>query len=178
MKIANSTLKRAAVPVLVAGLVVPVFATPAAAQTPGSTAFRIFGNVILSARGNAVNTVTADTSSGRVILTDTSGIAPGNCRPLSPTSVDCGSTVGVARISVGLGDLGDTFNGTNVGLRTVVDAGPGMDIVSTGSGNDTIGLDDNAPGDSVTTCGGGSDTVFYNPGDTVDTVTCEARFLS
>jgi hypothetical protein len=177
MKMASSTLRRAAVPALIAGLAVPAFATPAAAQTPGSTAFRVFGMVVLSARSGVANQVTASTSTGRVILTDSTGIALGpGCVRLSATSVDCGSVVGVSRLSIGLGDGGDTFNGTNVGLRTIVDAGTGTDTVATGSGNDTIGVSGDVPAVDTVTCDGGtSDTVFADPGDSV-AADCESRF--
>ncbi len=176
MKIASSILKRVAVPVLAAGLAVPAFATPAAAQTPGSTAFRIFGMVVLSARSGAANQVTASTATGRVVLTDTTGIALGpGCTRLSPTSVDCGSALGVSQLSIGLGDLGDSYNGTAVGLRTIVDAGTGTDTVSTGSGNDTIGVSGDGTVVDTVTCDGGIDVVYRDPSDSV-AADCESRF--
>ncbi|MGI5377536.1 hypothetical protein ACQEV2_25500 [Streptomyces sp. CA-251387] len=171
-----------AVPAVAAGLLVPVFATPAAAQTPGSTAFRVFGNVGLSARAGFVNNVTATlfTNSSNVTrlrLTDSSGVAAGpGCSQVNFNTVDC--PLPVSRLSVGLGDAGDLFDGTGIGIRTVVDAGPGADIVSTGSGNDTIGVDDDVPmNDRVLTCGFGSDVVFANPGDMIGSG-CEARYIS
>lgn len=181
MKIVSSTLKRAAGPVLAAGLLVPVFATPAAAQTPGSTAFRVFGNVGLSARAGFVNNVTATlvtiNNVTRLRLMDTSGVSAGpGCSQVNFQNVDC--PLPVSRLSVGLGDGGDQFHGTDIGIRTVVDAGSGADLVETGSGNDTIGVDDDVPGnDIVSTCGLGTDAVFANPGDVIGTL-CEARYIS
>lgn len=177
MKPVSKTLKRAAVPVLAAGLLVTAFATPAAAQTPGSTAFRVFGNVFLSARGGAVNNVTATVVSGRLRLSDTSGIAlgPGCLTRVSPTTVECGAATTVGRLSVGLGDLGDTFDGQSISVRTVVDAGPGLDtFVRTGGGNDTIGVSDGVGGEDVT-CGGGTDVVFRDAGDIIG-ADCEVRY--
>lgn len=177
MKTASSILKRAAVPALVAGLLVPAFATPAAAQTQGATAFRYFGNVGLSARAGYVNNVTAYINGSYLMLTDpTSGIqAAQGCFQVSFATVAC--PLPVSRLSVGLGDGGDTFDGTSIAIRTVVDAGSGADIVATGGGNDMIDVDDDAPGDMVTTCGGGSDSVFANRGDEIGTL-CEARYFS
>lgn len=175
MKTVSSTLKRAAVPALVASLAVPALATPAAAQTPGSTAFRLFGMVLLSARSGAANQVTASTSTGRVILTDTTGIALGpGCTRLSATSVDCGSVAGTSQLSIGLGDLNDSFDGRSVSLRTLVDAGTGSDTVATGSGNDTIGVSGDSPAVDTVSCDGGSDVVFADPGDSV-AADCETR---
>lgn len=178
MKIMSSSLKRAAGPALAAGLLVTAFATPAAAQTPGSTAFRVFGNVGLSARAGFENNVTASIVGNYLRLTDTAGVAAGpGCISRGFNAVDC--PLPVSRLSVGLGNENDTFEGTSITIRTVVDAGSGTDTVATGSGNDTIGLDDDAPGDSVTTCGGGYDVVFLNPGDTIAAdAACEARYVS
>ncbi|WP_369171730.1 hypothetical protein AB5J49_28920 [Streptomyces sp. R28] len=177
MKTVTSPLRRAAVPVLAAGLLVTAFATPAAAQTPGSTAFRVFGNVFLSARAGAVNNVTAVVVGGNLRLTDTSGIAlgPGCSTRVSATTVECGAAGTVGRLSIGLGDLGDTFDGQSVSVRTVVDAGPGLDTsVRTGGGNDTIGVSDGVAGEQVT-CGGGTDVVFRDAGDTIG-ADCEVRY--
>lgn len=176
MKTVRSTLKRAAVPVLAAGLVVSAFATPAAAQTPGSTAFHIFGNVILSARAGAVNNVTATIVNGRVRLTDTAEIAAGpGCLRVSATTVDCGSVANAVRLSIGLGDLNDSFQGQSVAIRTVVDAGAGTDTVATGTGNDTIGVKDGVAGNDTVDCGGGSDIVQRDVGDNI-AANCESRF--
>jgi hypothetical protein len=176
MKTVSRTLKRMAVPALAVSLAVPALATPAEAATPGSTAFRLFGMVLLSARSGVANQVTASTSSGRVILTDSTGIALGpGCVRLSATSVDCGSVASTSRLSVGLGDLGDSFDGTSVSLPTLVDAGTGSDTVATGSGNDTIGVSGDAPAVDTVTCDGGtSDVVFADPGDSV-AADCESR---
>ncbi|MFI7411127.1 hypothetical protein ACIBU0_20940 [Streptomyces sp. NPDC049627] len=173
----SSTLTRAAVPVLAAGLLVPAFATPAVAQTPGSTAFRVFGNVGLSARAGFANNVTATIVGTNLRLMDSTGVAAGpGCTQVDFFNVNC--PLPVSRLSVGLGDGGDQFHGTGIGIRTVVDAGSGADLVETGSGNDTIGVDDDVPGnDIVSTCGLGSDVVFANPGDVIGTG-CEARYLS
>ncbi|WP_030930448.1 hypothetical protein [Streptomyces sp. NRRL S-646] len=176
MKTVSSTLKRLAVPALAVSLAVPAFATPAAAATPGSTALRLFGMVVLSARSGVANHVTASTSTGRVVLTDDTGIALGpGCVRLSATSVDCGSVAGTSRLSVGLGDLADSFDGTSVSLPTLVDAGAGSDTVATGSGNDTIGVSGDAPAVDTVSCDGGSaDVVFADPGDSV-AADCETR---
>lgn len=176
MKIVSSTLKRAAVPAVVAGLVIPVFATPAAAQTPGATAFRFFGNVGLSARAGYANNVTASIVGTNLRLTDNvSGIAAGpGCRQaVAFTTVDC--PLPVSRLSVQLGDGNDSFTGTGIAIRTVVDASTGIDTVTTGSGNDTVGVEDDQPGDTVDCGAGTSDVVFYNSGDTV--ANCEARYV-
>ncbi|MFE5819694.1 hypothetical protein [Streptomyces sp. NPDC056479] len=175
MKIVSSTLTRAVGPALAAGLVVTALATPAAAQTPGSTALRIFGNVILSARANAVNVVTASVAGSNIRLTDTSGVAAGpGCRQVNPTTVDC--PLPATQLAIGLGDLGDSFNGQGLSVRTVVDAGTGADTVRTGSGNDTIGVNDGTSGDTVT-CNGGTDTVFRDAGDTIPVgAACERVF--
>ncbi|WDF40586.1 hypothetical protein PBV52_29310 [Streptomyces sp. T12] len=172
----SSTLKRAAVPALAAGLLVTSFATPAAAQTPGSTAFHIFGNAILSARAGAVNDVTATVVNGRLRLTDTSGIAAGpGCLPVSATTVECGSLANTVRLSIGLGDLSDRFRGQGLAVRTVVDAGAGSDIVRTGSANDTIGVRDGVAGNDTVSCDGGSDIVQRDVGDII-AADCESRF--
>ncbi|MFF5144445.1 hypothetical protein ACFY6U_32810 [Streptomyces sp. NPDC013157] len=170
----STILKRAAGPVLVAGLVVTSSATPAAAQTPGSTAFRILGGlVVLQARAGVNNQVTADTSTGRLVLTDTTGIAIGpGCTRVNATSADCGSAATVSRLAVQLGDGDDTFNGSNAAVSTTVDAGTGVDKVTTDGRSDVISVEDNAGGDTVD-CGAGADTVFADPGDTV--VNCERR---
>lgn len=176
MKIASSTLKRVAVPALVAGLTVPVFATPAAAQTPGSTAFRIFGMVVLSANAGAQNTVVAGVSGSFLRLTDASGVAAGpGCFQRTPTTVDC--PLPVSRLAIGLGDGNDSFTGTSLAVRTTVDAGPGVDNVMTGSGSDTIGVSGDAVGNGPDTvsCGGGADVVFRDPADNI-AANCETRF--
>jgi len=46
--------------------------------------------------------------------------------------------------------------------------------VATGSGNDTVGVNDGTPGDQVD-CDGGADTVFRDAGDTAN-ANCESRF--
>ncbi|MFJ8634516.1 hypothetical protein [Streptomyces sp. NPDC093568] len=174
MKIISSTLTRAVGPALAAGLVVTALATPAAAQTPGSTALRIFGNVILSARANAVNNVTASVVGSNIRLTDSSGVAAGpGCSQVNPTTVDC--PLPATQLAIGLGDLGDSFSGQGLSVRTVVDAGTGVDTVRTGAGNDTIGVNDGLPGDRVNCDGGVSDVVFRDPGDIIDP-NCERRF--
>ncbi|MER6086118.1 hypothetical protein [Streptomyces sp. NPDC001833] len=171
----NTILKRAAGPVLVAGLVVTSSATPAAAaQTPGSTAFRILGGlVVLQARAGVNNQVTASTSTGRLILTDATNIAIGpGCTRLSATSADCGIAATVSRLAVQLGDGNDSFDGSAAAVSTTVDAGTGLDKVTTDGRSDVISVQDNASGDTVD-CGAGADTVFADPGDTV--VNCERR---
>ncbi|MEU8027811.1 hypothetical protein AB0C13_04105 [Streptomyces sp. NPDC049099] len=177
----SSTLKRAVGPALVAGLLVTSAAAPAAAQTPGSTAFRIFGGLVgLQARAGVANVVTATVNANsHLILTDTKGIAigPGCTRvPNSTTSADCGPVSTVTRLAIALGDGNDSFDGSTVHVNTTVDAGTGTDTVTTDGGNDTIGVQDNAGGDTVN-CGDGgdTDTVFADPGDTVNT-NCERRF--
>ncbi|WP_159050333.1 hypothetical protein [Streptomyces cellostaticus] len=176
----SSTLKRAAGPSLVAGLVVVSLATPAAAQTPGSTAFRIFGGLAgVQARSGVNNQVTATVSGGRLILSDTTGIAVGpGCTRVTgnPNSADCGSVLTVTRLAIALGDGDDTFDGSAVFINTTVDAGTGTDSVKTNGRNDLVGVQDNAGGDSVD-CGGGTDTVFADPGDT-NITNCEVRYNS
>ncbi|MER5792505.1 hypothetical protein [Streptomyces sp. NPDC001980] len=172
----STILKRAAGPVLVAGLVVTSSATPAAAaQPPGSTAFRILGGLVgLQARAGVNNVVTASTSTGRVILTDATGIAIGpGCTRLDANSADCGSAATASRLAVQLGDGNDTFDGSAAAVSTTADAGTGIDKVTTNGRNDVIGVQDNAGGDTVN-CGAGVDTVFADPGDTI--VNCERRF--
>lgn len=175
MKIVNTTLKRAVGPAVAAGLLVTALATPAAAQTPGSTVFRLFGSAYLSARTGVANQVTATVSSGRLILTDTTGLAVGGgCTRLSATSADCGSVASTGRLSVGLGDGNDSFNGSSISLRSLVDAGLGTDNVTTGSGGDTIGVSDGVGNDTVD-CGDGSDLVFRDAGDNI-AANCERRY--
>ncbi|MGW3130394.1 hypothetical protein [Streptomyces sp. NPDC001123] len=172
----STILKRAAGPVLVAGLVVTSSATPAAAaQPPGSTAFRILGGLVgLQARSGVNNVVTASTTSGRVILTDATGIAIGpGCTRVDANTADCGIAATVTRLAVQLGDGDDKFDGSTAAVSTTADAGTGMDKVTTNGRNDVIGVQDNAGGDTVD-CGGGTDTVFADPLDTV--VNCERRF--
>ncbi|MQY35339.1 hypothetical protein SRB17_33130 [Streptomyces sp. RB17] len=185
MKTVLNTLKRAAGPVLVAGLVVASTATPAAAQTPGSTAYRIFGGFAgVQANNGFNNNVTASPSGpepgAHLIFSDTAGIAAGpGCTRItgSTTSVDCGSLATVTRIGIQLGDRDDTYNGSAVSVNSIVDAGTGKDSVVTGGGSDTVSVQDNAPMDNVN-CGvqptGGADTVYRDPGDTV--VGCERVF--
>lgn len=175
MKIVSSTLKRAVGPALAGGLLVTALATPAAAQTPGSTVFRLFGSAYLSAQDGVANQVTASVSGGRLILADTTGIAIGpGCVRLSATSADCGSVATTGRLSIGLGNGNDSYNGAGVALRTLVDAGAGIDNVVTGSGNDTIGVSDRTAGDTVA-CGPGSDVVFRDAGDNI-AASCETRY--
>ncbi|MGW1952418.1 hypothetical protein ACWCPI_06580 [Streptomyces sp. NPDC001920] len=171
----SSTLQRAVGPVLAAGLLVTALATPAAAQTPGSTAFRVFGNAFLNARAGVHNQMSASISSGRLILTDTTGVAIGpGCVRVSATSADCGSATTVGRLAIGMGDGDDGFQET-IAVRTTVDAGPGSDTVATGAGNDTIGISDGVAGNDTVTCDGGSDVVFRDLGDTV-AADCETRY--
>ncbi|MGW7525334.1 hypothetical protein [Streptomyces sp. NPDC054783] len=179
MKTVLHTLKRAAGPVLVAGLVVTSSATPAAAQTPGSTAYRIFGGFAgLQANSGFQNHVTASVSgTGHLIFTDTAGIAagPGCTRVTGSTiSADCGSIATVTQVGIQLGDQNDTA-AINVPRNSLVDAGTGIDSVTTNGGNDTISVQDGAGGDTVS-CGGGTDTVFA---DTTDTIggDCEVRHI-
>lgn len=175
MKIVSTTLKRAAVPALSAGLLVTAFPTPAAAQTPGSTVFRLFGSAYLSARADVANKATATVLNGRLILGDATGVAAGmGCVRLSPTTADCGSAATTGRISVGLGNMDDTFDGAGVPLSMLVDAGPGFDSVTTGSRNDTIGVSDGVPNEPVD-CGDGSDVVYRDTGDAI-APNCEARY--
>ncbi|MEU6664587.1 hypothetical protein [Streptomyces sp. NPDC046727] len=172
----SSILKRAAGPVVAAGLLVASSATPAAAQTPGSTAFRVFGGLVgLQARAGVQNHVSAAVSdTNHLLLTDTTGIAIGpGCTRLSSTTADCGNILTVTRLAIALGDQNDTAE-AGVPVNVTVDAGTGVDSVSTNGGNDVIGVQDNAPGDTVS-CDGGTDTVFADPGDSVD-ATCERRF--
>jgi hypothetical protein len=167
MKIVSSALRRAAGPALAAGLVVVSFATPAAAQTPGSTAFRIFGGLVgLQARAGVQNHVSASVSgTNHLLLTDTTGIAIGpGCTRVNATTADCGSISGT-RLAIALGDQNDSAV-ANVPVNVTVDAGTGVDSVTTNGGNDLIGVEDNAGGDTVT-CNGGTDTVFADPGDTI-----------
>ncbi|MEV5878607.1 hypothetical protein AB0L75_31150 [Streptomyces sp. NPDC052101] len=180
MKIVLSILKRAAGPALAAGLVVASSATPAAAQTPGSTAFRIFGGFAgVQANSGFQNHVTASVSgAGRLILSDTAGIAAGpGCTPVigSTTSADCGSIATVTRLGIQLGDQNDTAV-VGVPVNSLVDAGTGIDSVTTNGGNDTIGVQDNAPGDTVN-CGAGIDRVFADPGDII-AGDCEVKYVS
>lgn len=176
MKIVSTILKRAAGPVLVAGLVVTSSATPAAAaQPPGSTAFRIFGGLVgLQASNGVDNVVTASTSSGRLILTDATGIAIGpGCTRVDANTADCGSAATVTRLAVQLGDGNDSFDGSTANVSTTADAGRGTDKVKTNGRSDTVGVEDNTGGDTVD-CGGGTDTVFADSGDTI--TNCERRF--
>ncbi|MGW7818842.1 hypothetical protein ACWGLF_12015 [Streptomyces puniciscabiei] len=168
----SSTLKRAVGPALVAGVLVASAATPAAAQTPGSTAFRLFGSLaVLQAQPGVDNTVTATVSGPHLYLTDTHGIAVGpGCTRLSPNTADCGPATSLA---VQLGDGNDSFDGSMAPVNTTVDAGTGSDRVTTGNGNDTIGVQDHVPDDMVN-CGGGTDTVFRDPGDMI--TACERVF--
>lgn len=173
--VSSSTLRRVAGPALAAGLLVTALATPAAAQTPGSTAFRVFGNAFLSARAGVHNQMSATVSNGRLILADTTGVAVGpGCVRVSATSADCGSVTTVGRLAIGMGDGNDGYQG-NIALRTTVDAGPGTDTVATGGGNDTIGVSDGVAGNDTVTCDGGSDVVFRDVGDTI-AADCEVRY--
>lgn len=175
MKIVSSTLMRAAGPVVVAGLLVASSATPAAAQTPGSTAFRIFGGLVgLQARAGVNNQVTASVSGGRLILTDTTGIAIGpGCTRVDANSAACGSALTVTRLAIQLSDGNDTFDSSTVAVSATVDAGTGTDSVTTDGSNDLISVEDNVGGDTVN-CGGGTDTVFADPGDSI--TNCERVF--
>lgn len=176
MKIVGTTLKRAVGPVLAAGLIVTALATPAAAQTPGSVAFRLFGIAFLSASEGVQNNMTATVSGGRLILTDTSGVALGpGCTRVSATSADCGSVTAVNRLAIGMGDRNDSFQGSTLALRTTVDAGTGADTVATGSGNDTIGVSDRVAGNDTVNCDGGSDVVIRDLGDNI-AANCEVRY--
>ncbi|MFF7971642.1 hypothetical protein [Streptomyces sp. NPDC007905] len=171
----SSILKRAAGPAVVAGLLVTSFATPAAAQTPGSVALRHGGSVVLSAGIGVQNHVTASVSGGRLILTDLAGIAAGpGCSQVSTTSADCGNADTVSRLTVSLGDQNDSAQ-INAAVNTSVYAGSGADTVATGGGSDTVFVSDGVSGNDTVTCGDGSDTVFGDPGDHIAT-NCEVRF--
>lgn len=178
MKIVSTILKRAAGPVLVAGLVVTssaTAATAAAAPPPGSTAFRILGGlVVLQARNGVNNVVTASTSTGRLILTDATGIAIGpGCTRVDANTADCGIAATVTRLAVQLGDGNDTFDGSTANVSTTADAGTGTDSVTTNGRSDTVSVEDNTGGDTAD-CGGGTDTVFADPGDHI--TNCERQF--
>ncbi|MFC5215499.1 hypothetical protein [Streptomyces coerulescens] len=172
----STTLKRAVGPALAAGLVVTALASPAAAQTPGSTAFRLFGTAFLNARAGVANQMTASVVGGRLIFEDMTGVAVGpGCRRLTATSADCGVATTVGGLAIQMGDGIDTYQGL-VGMRTVVEGGPGADTVETGAGNDTIGVSGDMTVDTVVSCGGGSDVVFRDPGDLfLNPATCERR---
>ncbi|MCX4698217.1 hypothetical protein [Streptomyces sp. NBC_01373] len=179
MKIERNTLMRAAAPALVAGLLVPVFATPAGAQEPpGSTAVRFSGSVQLSARWGVPNAVTVRVENGNLIITDSAGVAPGpGCsrpNPNDSTLVNCGP-LPVARLNVALRDQGDSIF-VDAPVNTSVDAGTGDDTVRTGSGNDSVNVRDGNPRDTVD-CGeapGDFDRAIGDPGDGI-VATCEQR---
>ncbi|MEV6112306.1 hypothetical protein AB0L59_07200 [Streptomyces sp. NPDC052109] len=147
MTIVLSTLKRAAGPVLVAGLVVASSAGPAAAaRTPGSTAYRIFGGFAgLQARSGVQNHVTTSVSnnhpsSGHRGRRRRPGLYPGvrqQCRLRPPRHRH--------QPGVQLGDMHDTAV-ASVPVNSVVDAGTGIDSVTTSGGNGTVFA---VPGDSI-----------------------------
>ncbi|MGY5008934.1 hypothetical protein ACWCY6_12735 [Streptomyces sp. 900105755] len=171
----STILKRAAGPVLVAGLVVTSSATAAAAAPPpGSTAFRILGGLVVLQARNGVNNVVTASTSGRLILKDTTGIAIGpGCTRVDANTADCGIALTVTRLAVQLGDGDDKFDGSAANVSTTVDAGTGTDRVTTNGSSDTVSVEDNTGGDTVD-CGGGTDTVFADPGDTI--TNCERQF--
>ncbi|OKK06475.1 hypothetical protein AMK26_10695 [Streptomyces sp. CB03234] len=180
MKITSSTLKRLAIPAVVAGLALPLMvASPASAQPAASTVVRSFGHVSVGARdggdaGEVRNRVRFFAVGSYLHVEDLDGITPGpGCVRWNndPTEARCGTLSGVSRLSATLRDGNDTAT-VQVARNATIDAGSGSDTVSTNSGSDTINVRDGGGGDEVVTCGGGSDTVFTDPGD--DTATnCE-----
>ncbi|MFI2202434.1 hypothetical protein ACH47Z_16970 [Streptomyces sp. NPDC020192] len=170
----SGTLRRAAGPALVAGLVVTAFAAPAsAAQAPGSTVVRSSGSVVLSARSGVQNQVTASVSGGQLIMEDLSGIVAGpGCTQLSATRAGCGPAGTVGQLSISVGDLDDTVT-NNTTIRAVINAGTGNDVIHGGGGNDVINVHDGVGGDTVT-CDGGFDVVSADPGDNI-APDCEVR---
>ncbi|MEV3989156.1 hypothetical protein AB0J57_09605 [Streptomyces sp. NPDC049837] len=168
MKITSSTLKRLAIPAVVAGLALPlVVASPASAQPAASTVVRSFGTVSVSARdggntGDVANDVRFFASGTFLHVEDDNGITAGpGCSQLSPTVARCGTLSGVTRLSATLRD-GDDEVDVEVARNATIDAGSGSDDVTTSSGSDTINIRDGGGGDVVESCGGGSDTVFMD----------------
>ncbi|MER5209173.1 hypothetical protein ABT063_00865 [Streptomyces sp. NPDC002838] len=108
--VSTTTLKRAAVPSLAAGLLLAAFAAPAAAQAPAdSTATRVDNTVTVTTRlATTPNPVRMRVNSGgSLIIEDSSGITPGpGCTRFGTgnTAVDCGPASTVTRLSVSLRD--------------------------------------------------------------------------
>ncbi|WP_328871084.1 hypothetical protein OHT76_13700 [Streptomyces sp. NBC_00287] len=171
-----SALKHAAAPALAAGVLVTAFAAPAVAQEPpGSTVVRSGGTVSLNARSGVSNYVTVS-SDGRVIVEDQSGITAGpGCTRLSSTAAACGSTATATRLAFSLGNWSDVLS-VGVSINTSVNAGSGVDTITTGGGNDSINAADGVGGNDWVTCDGGSnDSAFADRGDTINR-DCERRF--
>lgn len=179
MEITSSTLKRLAVPALVAGLALPlVVASPASADPGASVVTRSSGLVALSARdggnaGDVANDVRFFASGTFLHVEDLNGVTAGpGCSQQSPTVARCGTLSGVSRLSATLRD-GDDDVDVEVARNTTVDAGSGSDEVTTSSGSDTINVRDGGGGDVVESCGGGSDTVFMDSVGDQATANCE-----
>ncbi|MFC8919038.1 hypothetical protein E2C00_21345 [Streptomyces sp. WAC05374] len=181
MKITSSTLKRLAVPALVAGLALPLTVTsPAAAAEAGAKVTRYGGTVTLNARTGVKNTVTFSANAAReLVVRDGSGLLVGpGCRRVGTdgTTAVCGSLSAVTRVRAMVRD-GDDSVRVKVAEASTIDAGNGRDLVQTGAADDTINVRDGEEGDRVESCGGGAhDTFFADAGDIIP-MTCENRFF-
>ncbi len=85
-----------------------------------------------------------------------------NCPVFGAVNVTC-TIPGLDFITVNLDDQGDTLNSSTVPISTIVDAGPGVDNVTTGAGNDDMG---GGAGNDVDTLTGGAgfDNLDGGPG--------------
>jgi hypothetical protein len=172
-----TVVKRAAAPALAAGILVTAFATPAAAQPPGSTVVRSGTGVSLSARYAVSNYVTFSDDGGDLIVEDQSGIYAGpGCEQLTPTAAVCGETASATRLTVALRDWSDVLH-VGVAVNTTVDAGTGTDSITTGGGDDTIFARDGVRGNDWITCDGHRtrDTAYADLGDSINP-DCELRY--
>ncbi|MER6346462.1 hypothetical protein ACWC10_30745 [Streptomyces sp. NPDC001595] len=157
---------RLLVPATAVALSLPLaFAPPAAAA--GATVTRYGSSLSFSALAGARNQVTVDVVGGVLRVTDTSDIVPGpGCRPLSATTVTCGSAAGLTRFTVVLRDAADSLAfASPLTAAVTLDAGTGSDSVAGSNGADTVFLRDGTT-DTVT-CGAGTDLVVADPVDNV-----------
>ncbi|QGV78604.1 hypothetical protein [Streptomyces ficellus] len=177
----SSTLKRLAVPALVAGMALPVvLAAPATSAEAGATVTRYSGVVTLNARTGVENRVTFSANAAReLVVRDTSGLKVGpGCRRVGTdgTSAVCGSLSAVTQVRAMLRDRNDAVR-VGVAEASVIDAGNGRDFVQTGAANDTINVRDGEGGDRVETCGGGTNDTFFADAADVIPMSCEVRFF-
>jgi hypothetical protein len=180
------------VPLLAAGLAMPlVSATPAAAASTG-TVTRSGGTVTFVPLAGAANRVTfyvaGDLTHLRV--SDPTGITAGaGCTQTSATTATCGTIAAVTGIHADGGDGNDRLSAEHLNIPVVFDGGPGQDILVGGTADDRLTDPDGWPArpfqatfrgsagnDTIVSRNGGYDRVECE-GGAADTVTADSVIL-
>ncbi|MEU9720394.1 hypothetical protein [Streptomyces sp. NPDC047976] len=165
MKLSHTA--RVAVPILVAGVALPLtLATPATAA-PTGVVTRFNNQVSFSAAAGANNQVIIDNFSGQLRVQNLpDGITAGpGCVAQSPTAALCGAVNTATAIGIQLRDQDDQLLSSSVPVPVRVNAGDGFDDLATGAGADSIIVRDGTF-DSVD-CGLGFDSVIADPLDSL-----------